>query len=134
MISPADLPDLFLKFDYPEARELAKAFLGLNTAILVFSLTFADRVVGLAPGYRPAKVALIGAWSVFLLAVAIIGIAIIGLALAGARAVYGGDFEGQAARAYLLLVSAGLLFVVGLSAMIAAAVLKMRLREAQPQP
>ena len=131
MISPADLPGLFLKYDYPEARDLAKAFLGLNTAILVFSLTFADRVVGISPGYRPAKVALISAWSVFLVAVAIIGLAICGLALAGARAVYGGDFEGQASRAYALLMGAGLLFMVGLSAMIAAAVMRLRLREAQ---
>ncbi|HEY3948715.1 hypothetical protein [Phenylobacterium sp.] len=129
MVSPADLPGLFLKFDYPEARDLAKAFLGLNAAVLVFTLTFSDRVVGLAPGYRPAKVAMIGAWSVFLVAVAAIGAAIGGLVLAGGRAVYGGDFEGEAQRSYALLVGAGLLFIVGLSAMVAAAVLKMRLRE-----
>lgn len=129
MVSPADLPVLFLKFDYPEARDLAKAFMGLSSAILVASLIFADRLVGMAPGYRPVKVAMISAWSVFLVAVATIGVAICGLALAGARAVYGGDFEGQAMRAYALLSGAGVLFLMGLAAMIAAGVLKMRLRE-----
>lgn len=128
MVSP--LSELFLKYDYAETKDLAKAFLTLNSATLVFSVAFAEKVVGLEAGFRAGKAAMLGAWSAFLVAIAITGMAICVLALAAGRAVYGGDFEGEAMRAYGLLLGGGALYVVGLGALIVAAALSMRLQEA----
>lgn len=133
MVSP-ELPDLFLKYHYADARDLAKALLSLDAAVLVFSLTcsmvFSDRMAGRGSARRPAQVAMIGAWSAFLVAMAIAGLAVWGLALAAGRALRGGDFAGLAMRADALLLGAGLLFLGGLGALVAAAVLSMRLGEA----
>ena len=35
----------FLTYDYAEAKDLAKAFLTLISVILVFSITFSDKVI-----------------------------------------------------------------------------------------
>jgi hypothetical protein len=37
--------ETFLKYDYAETKDLAKDFLTLVSAILVFSLTFAEKIV-----------------------------------------------------------------------------------------
>lgn len=130
MISPTDLPVLLATSGYADVRDLAKALLGLNTAVLVFSLTFADRMVGTLGG-QPAKVALVGAWSAFLTAIAIVGVALWGLAPFMGRSVGDADIGGPIRRACDLLLGAGLLSGLGLCGLFVAAVLALRLREAQ---
>ena len=38
--------ELFLRYDYTETKDLAKAFLTLVSSILVISITFSEKVLG----------------------------------------------------------------------------------------
>jgi len=42
------LNDMFMRYDYAEAKDLCKHFLTTVIAVLVFSLTFADKIVNFA--------------------------------------------------------------------------------------
>ena len=51
--------EIFLKYEYAEATNLAKSFLTLIAAILVFSVTFSERVVGFQTAGRSSRVLLV---------------------------------------------------------------------------
>ncbi len=130
MVSPADLSDLYLRYDFVQTRDLAKAFLTLSSAILVFSTTFARQTVGQRAGFNPTKMAVMSAWSALLVAIAIAFLSIFAVIVAGGRAVHGGgDMQVAATRAESLLVGASILFILGMVSMVAAGVLSIRLRE-----
>src|SRR5687767_2944902 len=44
IIMTDELAQLFLKYDYPETKDLCKQFLTLVVAVLVFSLTFSEKI------------------------------------------------------------------------------------------
>jgi hypothetical protein len=50
-----DLAGLFLKYDYAEAKDLSKQFLTTVTAVLVFSLTFADKIINFSQASRVSR-------------------------------------------------------------------------------
>lgn len=130
MVSPTDLTDLYLRYDFVETRDLAKAFLTLTSAILVFSTTFARQTVGMKAGFSPTKMAMMSAWSALLVAIAIAFLSIYAVIIAGGRAVHGGgDVQLAATRAASLLVGASVLFILAMASLVAAGVLSIRLRE-----
>jgi hypothetical protein len=65
----------FLTYDYSETKDLGKAFLTLISAVLVFSITFSDKVVDFPRAGKRARLALFGGWSCFVLAIVVCGIA-----------------------------------------------------------
>ena len=115
----------FMAFDYAELKDLCKQFLTLVSGILVFSVTFAEKIVG----YRSnARWPVIASWIAFIVAIVLCGLGLGLIALAGGQAVSGAPsqfyrhMESQAVR---LTLGAGLSFVVGLTCLMIAGVLTM---------
>jgi hypothetical protein len=115
----------FMTYDYAELKDLCKQFLTLVSGILVFSITFAEKIVG----YRAvARWPLLASWIAFLIAIVLCGLGLGLMALAGGQAVSGAPgeiyrhMESQAVR---LSFGAGLSFVLGLTSLIVAGVLTM---------
>jgi hypothetical protein len=67
----------FLTYDYPEAKDLAKSFLTLIAAILVFSITFSEKIIGFQTAARSKKVFLVMSWVLFFIAIICCGVAIV---------------------------------------------------------
>jgi hypothetical protein len=116
-------PDLFLKYNYPETKDLCKQFLTLVTAVLVFSLTLSEKVVGFQQASEISRNLLAIAWSALLLALILCGVGLTLITLAAGDAVYAQRYYlGYAARAYTAVVAAGLSFIMGLVMLIVVAV------------
>ena len=108
--------DLFLKYDYPEAKDLCKQFLTLNVGVVVLSLTFADKVIGLtAPSYQ-SKILLLCSWSCLLASLAGCGVSLAYISIAAGRVVYGErtDFYRISVRTLVGVAVSGAIFVIGL--------------------
>ena len=108
--------DLFLKYDYPEAKDLCKQFLTLNVGVVVLSLTFADKVIGLtAPSYQ-SKILLLCSWSCLLASLVGCGVSLAYISIAAGRVVYGErtDFYRISVRTLVGVAVSGAIFVIGL--------------------
>lgn len=115
---------LFLKYNYAETKDFCKQFLTLVVAVLVFSLTFSEKVVGFSGASTSARLSLALAWVSMLFAIVSCGVGLTYMALAGGDAVYARrNYKGLARRAYKLIVIAGGAFVVGLVLLIVAAII-----------
>jgi hypothetical protein len=113
----------FMTYDYAELKDLCKQFLTLVSGILVFSITFTDKIVefnGLP------RWPLLISWIAFIGAIVLCGLGLGLIALAGGQAVSGGQsYRIMEYRAVWLTFGAGLSFLIGLAALIVAGVLKM---------
>ena len=77
---------LFLDFVYPEVKDLCTHFLTLVAGILVFSVTFSEKIVNFHTAGRWARSFLLGAWVLFVVAIAGGGTSMTALFLAAGRA------------------------------------------------
>ena len=114
---PAAYPaEKFLKFDYPETRDLCTQFLTLIAGILAVSVTFSEKIV--APDARFARILLGTSWLLFLLALIGTGGGLYQIFVAGQKATRVPD--NTAARDFNWALSfrslnlAGVAFVIGL--------------------
>ncbi|MGN6440193.1 MAG: hypothetical protein ACTHMM_26940 [Agriterribacter sp.] len=64
----------FIKHGYPEIKSLGIQFLTLVTAILVFSLTFSEKIVNYSHANAPIRAILIISWTLLILAIIADGI------------------------------------------------------------
>jgi hypothetical protein len=115
--------ETFLKYDYAETKDLAKDFLTLVSAILMFSLTFAEKIVNFQTASRLLKTIMVAAWGLFIVAISLTGLALCLIALAGGSAAYHQlpGFLDEATTAWELMVVAGITFVLGLLSLVIAA-------------
>jgi hypothetical protein len=116
----------FLKYAFTETKDLTKSFLTVVTAVLVFSLTFSEKIANFSGAWAVTRWTIVGAWSSMFLAVLSGGIAICYIALSGGAASSGSEADAYwrpMRVAIRWLVTAGVLFVVSLVALIVAAVL-----------
>src|SRR5262245_40530737 len=67
---------VFLAFKYPEIKDLLKHFLTLISASLVFSITFSEKIIDFNNATMGARIAVIGAWALLILAFGACGIGI----------------------------------------------------------
>src|SRR5262249_51365268 len=104
-----ELRDLFLKYDYPEAKDLCKQFLTLNAGVLVFSLTFAEKVIDFENASPLARRLLFGSWSSLFLSLILCGASLAYISVAAGRVVYGerNDYQMISVRTLVAIVSAG---------------------------
>jgi hypothetical protein len=117
----------FLKYNYPETKDLCKHFITVVTTVLTVSLTFSDKVVGFAKARPTAQWLLIVAWSSMLSAIIACGAGLVYNARAGGQAMaLNRIYMSTAQVAYSWIVVAGCAFVLGLMALIATVVLSMR--------
>lgn len=112
--------ELFLKYDYAETKEMCKHFLTLVTAVLAFSLTFADKLLGISKSVPFTKYGIFTAWVLFLSSIIFCGLGLVFNSLAGGAAVYGAgnSHAFEARRAYKWVLAAGTCFVIGLLVLI----------------
>jgi len=94
----------FLKYDYTETKDLCKHFLTVVIAVLVFSLTLAEKIVAFATATQKAKIFLFFAWAAMIASVVACGVGLCYNSLAGGDAANGGNnYQSKARIAYLWL-------------------------------
>ncbi|MCK1395266.1 hypothetical protein [Bradyrhizobium sp. 1] len=76
-------PELFLKYHYAEGKDLLKAFLTLQSATLVLSITFAEKIVEFKASSGRAKNYLMTCWISLVVSIVLSGLSICAIALAG---------------------------------------------------
>lgn len=57
--------EMFLKYDYPETKDMCKQFLTLLTTVLVIALTFSDKIVSFNNATTYPKWLVILSWTSF---------------------------------------------------------------------
>jgi hypothetical protein len=67
----------FLTYDYPEAKDMAKSFLTLIAAILVFLITFSEKIIGFQTAGRNKKIFIVMSWVLFLISIISCGVALV---------------------------------------------------------
>jgi hypothetical protein len=114
--------ELFMKYNYTETKDLRKDFLTLVTGILVFSLTFSEKIVDFRRSAKSAKILLFSSWTLFISTIISCGVGLTYLALAGGQAVYGTDdnYLDLASKCYGWVITSGLCFITGLIALVLA--------------
>jgi hypothetical protein len=124
----AKLAELFLKYDYAETKDLAKSFLTLAAGILVVSVAFGEKVVNFEKALIGEKVLLLLCWASIVASIILGGLAVVYIGIAAGAAVYGSiDYE-NANLAWLLMLVAGTIFVLGLIFLVLSAASAMFLR------
>jgi hypothetical protein len=118
---------LFLERDFPESKDLSKAFLTLLTAVLVASITFSEKIVDINHAGRLAIVVMISSWTLLLAAIAACGSGLALITTAAGYAAYYPEsqylaFEQQAVK---LWIAGGILFGVGLASLLVAGVISL---------
>jgi len=117
------LPEIFLKYDYPETKEMCKQFLTLITTVLVISLTFSEKIVKFENASNVSKWLIISSWISFLLAIILCGLGLLFVTMAAGEAVYNGTKNySQISAAYNMIILSGGLFVLGLILLIATSI------------
>ena len=77
--------EIFMKYDYTETKELLKVFMTLVSGILVFSVVFSEKVVGLRNSSISTKYILIASWGLLIFSLLSAGLAMSFIAAAAAR-------------------------------------------------
>jgi BON domain len=118
---------LFLQYNYTETKDLCKHFLTVVSAILVFSLTFSEKIINFHQASRSAKMLLLIAWVLLIGSIVACGLGLVFISLAGGQAVYGAksNYQPLALTSYKWIIAAGLAFVVGLVFLIITAVVSI---------
>jgi len=112
--------EVFLSFLYPEVKDLAKNFLTLISATIVFSITFAEKVVDFAVATRAQKSAVVTSYAVLIASLGCCGLGLYTVFMAAEEASgsivyeYGSDFRTLTKVAYHWLDAAGALYGLGL--------------------
>ena len=119
--------ELFLKYDYAELKDLCEHFLTVVSAILVFSLTFSEKILGFPKVVPVAKIYLTITWGLFLGAILACGVGLALIALAAGDVVYNGivGYPPRANAAISWIFAAGALFIGGLLAFMITALIAM---------
>lgn len=111
--------DLFLKYDYPETKEMCKQFLTLTTTVLTISLTFSDKIIDFKSASQLSKWLIFGSWASFILAIILCGIGLLLVTMAAGEAVYQQRKDHKKVLiAFKSIVVAGALFILGLMLLI----------------
>ncbi len=125
--------DKFIKYGYPEIKSLGIQFLTLLTAILIFSLTFSEKIVNYNQSTNSVRAILIGGWTFLILAIISDGIGLAFNAMALPTALSDlNEFEKHQSRssefyepAFISLKSiliSGVFFISGLICIVSAGV------------
>lgn len=119
-LSPSEM---FLKYDYPEIKDMCKQFLTLITTVLVISLTFSDKIVGFTNASITSKWLVILSWTSFLLAIIFCRLGLLFVTMAAGEAAYNRIKNWQRVNtANKIIVAVGGFFILGLVLLIGTAI------------
>jgi hypothetical protein len=135
-LDPYFYADNFIKFAYPEIKSLAIQFLTLVTAILIFSLTFSEKIVNYNQSKNPVRIVLIGGWTLLILAIISDGIGLAYNAIAYATALvdsYDSKINNSVSSEFYeplyyslkAILMGGAFFIAGLISIVAAGVVSL---------
>jgi len=124
MLSPAEM---FLKYDYPETKDMSKQFLTLIATVLVISITFSEKILHFTEPTKSSKWIVFSSWLSLLLAIIFCGTGLLFVTIAAGAAAYSPkNWEeknrGRVKRAFNMIIAAGGLFILGLVFLIWAAI------------
>lgn len=113
----------FLKYDFAITEDLCKQFITVVIGVLVFSLTFSEKIVVFSSAKKYQRILLALSWASLLFAIVACGLGLTYICIAAGQAVYGQDFSYlvTAQTAYRWITVAGLSFITGLVSMIVVA-------------
>lgn len=115
--------EMFLKYDYPETKDLCKYFLTLITTVFVISLTFSEKVINFGT-QDYLRWLLIFSWCSFLIAIIFCGLGLLFITIAAGEAVYHKTRNrNRTVRAYKMIIIAGGLFISGLIILIGSTII-----------
>lgn len=123
--------EVFLSFHYPELKDLGKHFLVIISAVLAFSVTFSEKIIGISGAGGLQMVLLLSSWGLLIVALVATGIGIYFNFIAGAQAngaiIKGrpSDFKPLARRTYRLYQVAGGAFIMSLILLVVDGSLKV---------
>jgi len=117
-------PSDFIKYDFAITQDLCKQFITVVTAVLVFSLTFSEKIVNFSTAKKYLRVLLGLSWASMLFAIVACGLGLTYICIAGGEAVYGheGGYPIAAWTSYKWIIAAGISFIIGLSSLILVAI------------
>jgi hypothetical protein len=124
VMQPDEQAKLFLQYDYAEGKALCTQFLTIVVAVLVFSLTFAEKIADFRKATKLIKGVLLTAWCLFIVAIICGGVALYKISMAAGNALYGHDtsyYEGEY-TAMNWAITGGGAFTLGLIALMLSAV------------
>jgi hypothetical protein len=112
--------DVFLKADYAEMKDLAKAFLTLLTAALIASITFSEKIVDLSNAGLWARVLMIISWIAIFIAIMSLGAGLSFMTVGAGCATYSPtlDYRMFETKAIMPYIFAGVSFGFGLATML----------------
>lgn len=113
----------FIKYNFTITQDLCKQFITVVTGVLVFSLTFSDKIVNFSSAKKYLRVLLGLSWASMLFAIIACGLGLTYICLAGGQAVYrpAGDYRSIASTSYEWIIAAGFSFITGLISLILVA-------------
>jgi len=126
----------FIKYGYPEIKEISIHFLIVVTSILIFSLTFSEKIVKFAEAKRHTKVILIFGWTFLIFSIILIvsGVALNTYALPVAlsnihyiksEGIISQDFYDPAFKALFSLLMGGYFFTIGIISIVFSGILSL---------
>jgi hypothetical protein len=112
----------FIKYDFTITQDLCKQFITVVTGVLVFSLTFSEKIVSFSTTKRPFRILLGISWAAMLFAIIACGLGLTYICIAGGQALYGDQsYPPSAWTAYKWIIAAGISFIAGLISLIIVA-------------
>jgi flagellar biosynthesis protein FlhB len=118
--------DLFLKYNYPETKDMCKQFLTLVSGILVLSLTFSEKIVDFKNAAAISKWMIISSWISLLLAIIFCGLGLLFITIAAGDAVFiKRKYFQIAQRSYKMIITAGAFFIFGLILLIGTGIISV---------
>ncbi len=130
--------EIFMKYDYTETKELLKVFMTLVSGILVFSVVFSEKVVGLRNSSIGTKYILIASWGLLIFSLLSAGLAMSFIAAAAGAILYGDipllnlDYWHLALISWFFVLVAGAAFAGGLIAMVFAGARSLGFEQPNP--
>lgn len=110
-------------YEFAEVKGISQQFITVVTGVLVFSVTFSEKIIHYEAAHSSQRLFLKASWCCCVLAIVGGGVSIVLIMLAGAFVRYpgSGDYEVAERFSFLALGLAGLVFVVGLICLLTSA-------------
>ncbi|MEM6719340.1 MAG: hypothetical protein AAF611_08510 [Bacteroidota bacterium] len=129
---------IFMEYNFPVTQELCVKFLTITVSVLVFSVTFSEKIIKFNNATKLEKRIIKTAWISLIFAIILCGIGLVIHTIAGGQAVWGNFcFEVDkyvqnndsisyinnfASAAYILITLAGVSFIFGLIMIVVSAI------------
>lgn len=132
-----DDADYFIKYGYGEIKDLVKQMISLLTAMLIFSVTFSEKIINFNQASIYSKLLLIISWAMMILALVFSGIGLSFNALAYPTALVDSwivqtrrqpvshEFYGPVMQGLFIIVISGVCFILSLIYLVGAGALSM---------